>query len=153
VSTGPADPSTWTLPRLRIAADGTWYHDDGEVTHPGILANLRGNLRVDAVGHFLQVGPVRIPVEVEDAPWVVERLEREGDRLWLTLGDLSREPLDPATLVLGAGEVPYCQVKSGLRARWSRAATWQLLQLAEEDAAGEMVVVLGETRLRVPRQG
>jgi hypothetical protein len=146
------DPSTWTLPRLRIAADGTWYHDDGEVTHPGILDNLRSNLRVDGGGHFLQVGPVRIPVEVEDAPWVVERVERDGDRLWLTLGDLSREALDPSTLVLGPGEVPYCLVKGGLRARWSRAATWQLLQLAEEDAAGEMVVVLGETRLRVRRQ-
>ena len=61
-----SDPSTWTLPRLRIDRDGAWYHDDAEVTHAGILANLRENLRVDEQGHYLQVGPARVPVEVED---------------------------------------------------------------------------------------
>ena len=69
------DPSTWTLPRLRIDRDGAWFHDDAEVTHAGILANLCDNLRVDVEGHYLQIGPVRVPVEVEDAPFVVERVE------------------------------------------------------------------------------
>jgi len=73
-----ADPATWTLPRLRIDRDGAWYHDDAEVTHAGILANLRGNLQVDEQGHYLRIGPVRVPVEVEDAPFVVERVEVEA---------------------------------------------------------------------------
>ena len=50
------DPSTWTLPRLRIDRDGAWFHDDAEVTHAGILANLRDSLRVDVEGHYLQIG-------------------------------------------------------------------------------------------------
>src|SRR6185295_2788423 len=78
-------PSTWTLPRLRIDRDGAWFHDDAEVTHAGVLANLRENLQVDERGHYLQIGPARVPVEVEDTPFVVERVEVEGEGLTATL--------------------------------------------------------------------
>jgi uncharacterized protein len=92
---------------------------------------------VDASGHFIQIGPVRVPVEVEDAPYSIVRLEPAGEGFTLTLNDLTREPLDPATLRLGAGDAPYCRVKGGrFEARFSRAAAWQLLQHMEPGAAG-----------------
>ena len=69
-------PAGWKLPRLRITRDGEWLHEGEEVTHPGILANLRENLKVDADGHYLVAGPARVPVELEDAPFVVLRLAR-----------------------------------------------------------------------------
>ena len=69
----PTPPPAWTLPRLRIDAEGVWYDDDVEITHAGIVANLRGNLRRDAEGYFIQTR-VRIAVEVADVPWVVVRL-------------------------------------------------------------------------------
>jgi hypothetical protein len=150
----PADPPDWTLPRLRIARDGEWLHDGEEITHPGILANLWGNLRVDAEGHHLQIGSLRVPVEVEDAPFVVLRVEPEGDRLVLTLNDLSREPLAVETLRFGAGEVPRCRVKGGrFEARLSRAAAYQLLQRVEcDEAGGAAALILGAARhpLRAP---
>src|SRR5207245_8264600 len=65
----------WGLPRLRVDVNGDWFDDDVEVTHPGILLNLRGNLRRDAQGYFIQTR-VRIPVEVADVPFVVIRFER-----------------------------------------------------------------------------
>ncbi|HYS91887.1 MAG TPA: hypothetical protein VEL48_00535 [Candidatus Acidoferrales bacterium] len=134
--TSASDPSTWKLPRLRIDRDGGWFHEDEEVTHEGILASLRAALQVDATGHFIQIGPVRVPVEIEDAPFSVVRLEPEGDGFTLTLNDLSREPLDPTSLRLGAGDVPYCRIKDGkFEARFSRAAAWQLLQHMEPGAA------------------
>ena len=40
----------WTLPKLRIDADGDWYDGDVQVTHEGILANLRAGLERDAEG-------------------------------------------------------------------------------------------------------
>jgi uncharacterized protein len=133
--TPASDPSTWKLPRLRVDREGSWYHEDEEVTHEGILASLRDALQADATGHFIQIGPVRVPVDVEDAPFSVVRLEPEGDGLTLTLNDLSREPLDPTSLRLGAGDVPYCRIKGGrFEARFSRAAAWQLLQHAEPGA-------------------
>jgi len=146
------DPSSWTLPRIRIDREGRWYHEGEEVTHEGILADLRRNLRADARGHFIETGPVRIPVEVEAAPFVVVRVEREGDGLMLTLDDLTREPLAPETLRFGGDGAPYSRVKGGrFDARLSRAAAYQLLQHVTCDAAGGgATLVLGGRRYPLP---
>lgn len=136
------DPSRWTLPRLAINKDGEWLHEGQEITHPGIVADLQGNLRRDDSGYFVQAGPIRIPVEVADAPFVVVRVEARGDDLRLTLNDGSDEPLDPATLRLSRAEVPYCRVKGGrFEARFSRAAAWELGQLLEYDEATDRAVL------------
>src|SRR3990170_3132320 len=123
------------LPRLRVDRDGDWFDDGVEVTHPGVLASLRRGLRRDARGYFIQTR-VRIPVEVEDAPFVATRLERRGAALHVILNDGSEEDVDAATLRIGTGDVPYCAVKGGaFEARLSRAAAHQLLALAEWDEA------------------
>lgn len=147
------DPSTWKLPRLRIDRDGLWYHEDQEVTHEGILATLREGLLRDADGHYLQIGPVRVPVEVDDAPLAVVRAEDDGDGLAVILNDGSREPLRPETLRLGPGEVPYATVKDGrFQARFSRAAAYQLMQRLEDDPdGGSVALVLGSRRWVIPR--
>jgi len=137
-------PEGWKLPKLRIDRDGDWYDDDVQVTHPGILANLRGNLRKDEEGYFLQTR-VRIPIVVDDAPWVVTRVEPRGERLHVVLNDGSEAAVDATTLRLGHGDVPYCRVKGDFDARFSRAATFQLLTLAEYDeATGRGTLRLGE---------
>lgn len=126
-------PSGWTLPALRVDADGDWWDGDVQITHPGVLANLMGNLRRDADGYFIQTR-VRIPVQVADTPFVVTRVERRADVLRGWLNDGSEEDVDPATLRLGRGDAPYCAVKGGaFEARLSRSATFQLLALAEYD--------------------
>ena len=147
-----ATPSfQWKLPELRIDADGDWYDEGVQVTHPGILANLRGNLRRDGEGYFIQTR-VRIPVTVDDRPFVVTRVERRDDRLHAHLNDGTDERLDPASLRLGPGDVPYGVVKQGaFEARFNRAAAWQLLQLAEYDeasGAGTLRLSGGEWPLR-----
>lgn len=138
---GSATANQWRRPKLRVDRDGDWFDDDVEITHPGVLANLRGNLRRDAQGYFIQTR-VRIPVEVDDVPWVVTRIERRGPRLYVFLNDGSECEIDPATLRLGPAEVPYCAVRA-FEARLSRAAAFQLLGLAQYDEG------TGEARLRV----
>jgi hypothetical protein len=128
----PELPAGWTLPKLRIDVDGDWWDGDVQITHAGILGNLRGNLKRDADGYFIQTR-VRIPVDVADAPLVVERIERRGDTLRAWLNDSSEQDVDPATLRIGRGDVPYCGVTRGFEARLSRAATYQLLALADYD--------------------
>ncbi len=126
-------PPEFKLPDLRIDVDGDWYDEGIQVTHPGILANLRENLRKDNSGYYIQTR-VRIPVQVDDAPWVVARLERRGETLHAILNDGSDEGLDPASIRVGRADVPYCTVKGGrFDARLSRAATFQLWALAEYD--------------------
>jgi hypothetical protein len=147
----PIDPS-WTLPKLRIDVDGNWYDDDVEITHHGVLANLRGNLRRDAEGYFIQTR-VRIPVTVDDVPWVVTRVERRGDRLHGVLNDGSEIVIDPATLRIGQADVPYCTVKDGaFPARLNRAAAFQLLALGEYDERTEQGTLrLGARRYELRR--
>jgi hypothetical protein len=130
-------PAEWALPRLRIARDGDWYDGEVQITHPGIVANLRGSLRRDVGGYFIQTR-VRIPVEVEDAPWVITRLELRGPELRAQVNDGTEEVIDPASIRLGPGHAPYCQVKGGtFTARLDRAAAYQLLALADYDEASE----------------
>jgi hypothetical protein len=152
MATPPSDPSTWTLPRLRIDRDGAWFHDDAEVTHEGILANLRENLDIDEQGHHLRIGPVRVPVEVEDTPFLIVRVEPEGDGLVVTRNDLGREPLAIETLTLDARGVPRCRVKEGrFTARLDRDATYQLLQHVEPgEGTRPAALVLGGRHYPVP---
>jgi hypothetical protein len=123
-----------------------------EITHAGILANLRATLRRDDCGHFIQTR-VRIPVRVDDAPFIVERVEGRPNGLHAWLNDGTDGPLDPATLRLGARNVPYGAVKDGaFEARFSRAATFQLLALADGDeGADETVLRLGGRSFTLPR--
>src|SRR2546427_11654867 len=103
------DPEAgWTLPNLRVDREGDWYDDDVQVTHAGILANLRSNLRKDAQGYFIQTR-VRIPVRVDDVPWVVTRVELRGDRLYAVLNDGSDAAVAATTLTLGGGDGAYSQ--------------------------------------------
>ena len=107
---------------------------------------------MDERGHYLQIGPARVPVEVEDAPFVVERVEAQGDGLTATLNDLTREPVALDTLRVDERGIPRCRVKEGrFDARLSRAATYQLLQHVQPDeGAGRSSLVLGGRRYPVP---
>ena len=128
-------PSGWRLPRLRVDVDGDWFDDDVAITHAGILANLRSILKRDGQGYFIQTR-VRIPVEVEDVPFVVSRIERRGETLHAFLNDGTDGDVDPASLRVGPDDVPYCAVKDGaFEARLSRAAAFQLLAMTDYDEA------------------
>jgi hypothetical protein len=147
------DPA-WQLPSLRVDRDGVWYDDHVEITHVGILADLRDRLRHDAQGYFIQTR-VRIPVVVDDVPWVVTRVAWQGQALHVVLNDGSEEDVDPATVRLGAADAPYCAVKGGqFQARFNRAAAFQLLALADYDeATGRGTLHLGGRAIALTRSG
>jgi hypothetical protein len=135
---------------FRIDREGAWRHEEVEVTHPGVLQNLYANLRVDSTGHYLQAGPFRVPVQVDDAPFVVVRVETGDPRaIDIHLSDGSRETLDPATLSLDQRGIPRCRVKGGqFGARLSVAAWLQLAGKVETDpGSGAPVLVLGARRV------
>jgi hypothetical protein len=153
----PLEPG-WKLPKLRIGRDGEWFDDDVEITHAGILANLRGNLRRDAEGYYIQTR-VRIPVVVDDVPWIVTRVSVEGNRLHVVVNDGSEQNVDPGTLRLAAGDVPYCQITRGggdaptvFEARFARPAAFQLLAMADYDeASGRGTLRVGDREITLAR--
>jgi uncharacterized protein len=136
---------------FRIDREGTWRHEGVEVTHPGVLRNLYANLRVEGESYHLQAGPLRVPVQVDDAPFVVVRVERgtAPAAIAVHLSDGSQEPLDVATVMLDGRGTPYCRVKSGrFRARLSVAAWLQLAEAVETDpATGAPVLVVSGRRI------
>jgi hypothetical protein len=162
VSTPAAAPGAPALPpgTFRIDREGIWRHEGQEVTHPGVLRNLYDNLRAEGGSHYLQVGPRQIPVDVDDAPFVVTRVESlpasgdTGPSLRIHLTDGSVEPLDPADAWIGRNDVPYCRVKTGrFVARFAVAAWLQLAGFVEEEAGtGRLTLVLGGRRTTLPRR-
>ncbi len=78
-------------------------------------------------------------VEADDAPFVVMGVTNilsstNGESIEIHLNDGSHEVLDPDTLWIGEGNVPYCRVRRDLfTARFSRTAYYQLARYFEED--------------------
>jgi uncharacterized protein len=136
---------------LRIDREGVWRHEGVEVTHPGVLQNLYANLRADGDSYYLQAGPRRIPVHVDDAPFVVVRADTAANpgAVAVHLSDGSQEPLEAGSLVLDGRGIPYCRVKSGrFHARLSVSAWLQLAEKVEVDPrSGRPSLVLGDRRI------
>lgn len=141
---------------FRIDREGTWHHEGIEVTHPGVLRNLYANLRVESGSYYLQAGPLRVPVEVEDAPFVVVRAETSPgtDAVELYLTDGSHERLRADTLTLDQRGIPHCRVKDGrFPARLSVAAWLQLSARVEPDPASGDPSLLHQGQRFVLRRG
>jgi hypothetical protein len=129
---------------LSIDADGRFLHRGEPITHARTLEVLWRSLERVADGRYLvRIGRESAYVEVADAPYAVRGvLEDPGGAPTLLLGDGSREPLDPATLTLGADGVLRCSVKGGHAARFGRAAHVTLGLLLDERPAGSGRFVL-----------
>lgn len=131
--------------RIRFGKDGLWYCDDEVVPNRAIRDLFSRTLTVlpDGRGR-LELGEDRADVEIEDTPWVVVGCDGTPDTgFGVLLNDATREPLDPATLRVGAENVLYCRVKRGAyEARFLRPAYYQLMRWAEPGPAGECVLAV-----------
>jgi hypothetical protein len=120
-------------PPMKIDKEGRWFYQGEEITHrKTYLLYCRSLTRDESGRMILRVGREECPVEAEDAPFVVMTIEfvpagPEGESIWITLNDETRERLIPETLRIAPDHVPYCQVRNGLfEARFSRNA-YQIL--------------------------
>jgi len=129
-------------PVLFIDAEGRWFADGREITHPGTYRLFSRSLVKEAGGYRLRIGADEHPVKVEDTPWVVRSLRIMShpageDSIGLWLNDGRRYRLDPERLEISASGTAYCHgVPTGpWRARLTRTAWQQLLALLEVDDA------------------
>lgn len=121
--------------RISFRHDGRWYSDDEPINNARIAKLFSRCLRqVDDGRWEIAMAEERAFVEIEDTPWVVTGVTGDATQgFHLRLNDDSEEPLDPATLSVGAGNVLYAQVKHGrYRARFLRSAYYQLAPAIEE---------------------
>src|SRR6188768_1323819 len=66
--------------RMRIARDGTWYHEGSPIGRPAMVRLFSTILRREPDGGFVLVTPAeKLDIEVEDAPFVAVELKSEGE--------------------------------------------------------------------------
>jgi hypothetical protein len=127
-------PATTGDSEMRIAADGRWFHQGGEIRRPAMVRAFSSLLRRDDDGSFWLVTPhERLSIEVEDAPFIAVELRNEGAgqrreiAFRLNSDDLVITDADHG---LEFGPLPYIHVRDGLWAKLARPVYYELAELA-----------------------
>jgi hypothetical protein len=136
---------------LRIDSEGRWFHGGVEIVRKDIVQLFASNLRrAKAGGYLLVIGRDEAPVIVEDAPFVVLRVERKDERFQLLLSDGSTELLRPETVTFRDNHIPYCLVRGACEAKFSRQAYYQLARHIEYDESdGAFSIMDGDKRIKL----
>jgi hypothetical protein len=140
--------------KISFGKDGWWYANNERIQHRRINLLFSQHLRKTPEGHYeITIGSDSVPVEIDDAPYVVTRVTASpGHMLTLHLNDESEEVLDPSTLYVGQENVLYCCVKRKAHiARFLRPAYYQLAAYVQEDTGtGRLFLRLGEKMHELP---
>lgn len=129
---------------MRIARDGTWYHEGEPIRRPAMVRLFSTVLRREPDGRHVLVTPVeKLDIEVENTPFraVEMRSEDEGQErriaLRLDCGDaILLGPDHPLTIVsTGDGVSPRVFVRHGLEAELTRSVYYELAELALAEGA------------------
>ena len=124
---------------MRIARDGTWFHQGSPIGRPAMVRLFSTILRREADGRFVLVTPVeKLDIAVDDAPFVAVEMKAEGiaaaARLAFRLntGELvTAGPDHPLRFTDGEdGPRPYLHVRGGLEALVARAVYYDLAERA-----------------------
>ncbi len=140
------DPPHGGHSEMRIAADGRWFHQGGEIKRPAMVQLFSTILRREADGSFVLVTPAeKLVIDVEDAPFVAIELKAEGEGPTRRLGfrlntdELLIAGAEHAISVVGDGDDvrPYLHVRRGLNARIGRALWYDIAEMAIADGGGQ----------------
>jgi hypothetical protein len=125
---------------MRIARDGTWYHQGCPIGREAMVRLFSTLLRREPDGRHVLVTPVeKLDIAVEDAPFVATAMTREGEgadaRIAFRLNTGEPVPLDGEHRLRLAkaddGPRPYLHVRAGLEALIARPVYYELADLAE----------------------
>jgi hypothetical protein len=139
---------------MRIAADGRWYHQGGEITRPAMVRAFATLLTREASGqHWLVTPQERLSIEVEDAALVAIDVVQASDCLTFRLNtdDIVIAGPDHPIRAAGDPDTPalYVAVRNGLEARLNRSTYLQLAEIALQ-GDGRVVASGGMTFSLVP---
>ncbi len=130
---------------MRIAADGTWFHQGSPIGRAEMVRLFSTILRREPDGSFVLVTPVeKLSITVEDAPFIAVELASEGTgesrrlAFRLNTGDLIVADADHKIEMRGTGEEPrpYLHVRNGLEALIARPVFYELANIAIDEKEG-----------------
>ena len=127
--------------QMRIARDGTWYHEGSPIGRQAMVRLFSTILRREPDGGFVLVTPAeKLDIQVEDAPFVAVELKSEGEgrnrrlAFRLNTGDVIVAGPEHA-LRFEAGPHPYVEVRAGLDALVARPVYYELAEIALAEGA------------------
>lgn len=138
------EPSHCGHSGMRIARDGTWFHEGSPIGRPAMVRLFSTILRREPDGRHVLVTPVeKLDIEVDDAPFVAVELKSEGESerrslaFRLNTGDLVVASADHPLRFEGGpeGPHPYLNVRGGLDALVARPVYYELANLALAEGA------------------
>ena len=136
------DPPHCGHSAMRIARDGTWFHEGSPIGRPEMVRLFSSILRREPDGRHVLVTPVeKLDIDVEDTAFTAVELASEGEgrarRLAFRLnsGDLIVAGPDHRLRIGEGGEGPHpvLEVRNGLEARVVRPVYYELAALALEE--------------------
>ncbi len=138
------DPQETGDSEMRIAADGSWFHQGSPINRPGMVRAFSTILRRESDGSFALVTPYqKLSIAVEDTPFLAVEVESEGagrDRrlaFRLNTDHLVIADADHAVRFEERDGQPHplLTVRSGLDARLTRPVYYRLAEwiLAEDN--------------------
>ena len=137
---------------IRIAADGTWYHEGDPITRIALAKVFSTVLRKDDDGFWLVTPAEKLHITVDDAPFIAVDFEVKGagrDQQLLFITNFDDSVVVDAEHPIwleGTSEEPrpYVHVRDGLNALITRSAFYRLIDLCEVDSAGIWITSCGE---------
>jgi hypothetical protein len=152
------NPKETSDSRMRIAADGGWFHEGRPLTRPAMVRAFASLLMRDAAGHWLVTPECRQSIEVEDAAFVAVDMQARAGELGgalafrLNTDELVLAGPDHPLRAAGSEEAPaiYLAVRHGCEARLDRSTWLQLAGFALENGDGRSVASEGATFALVP---
>jgi len=138
---------------MRIAADGTWFHEGAPIRRPAMVRAFASLLvRGEDGRHALLTPECRQLVEVEDAAFVavdmVARSDETGPALAFRLNTDELVVAGPEHPLRAAGDPDtpalYLAVRHGCEARLDRSTWLQLAEYALDHGAGSWVESVGQ---------
>lgn len=129
------EPATYGDSDMRIASDGKWFHQDGEITRPAMVRAFSSLLRRDTDGRYWLVTPQqKLSIIVEDAPFIAVELQSEGEGSERSLAfRLNSDDLifaDTEHIIEMRGGLLYVHVRGGMWAKLARPVYYELANLA-----------------------
>src|SRR5918998_4251365 len=74
------NPSRCGHSAMRIARDGTWFHEGNPIGRPALVQLVSSILRREPDGSYVLVTPgEKLTIEVEDLPFLAVEMKSEGE--------------------------------------------------------------------------
>lgn len=145
---------------IRIAADGSWYHEGSQIQRDSLVRLFASILRREEDGQYYLVTPAeKWRIEVELHPLIVNDISPaetgEGGHVLQALLNTGKlveiSATHPLFLEQAVGDIPALKLEHGLTALLSRAAWYRLAEMAEEKD-GNLAITSGEYRFELEPQ-